>query len=458
MVMSFVLANIEKSTCRCKFFIILQDERAAPRAAQSGVRHNHDILDNTGYIELYDLQREISERVGQLACWVRVEILSMKEAGGHCYLTLIQKDASGQVAARAEGRIWRSSSGILNRFRMQTGESLRAGITVVVRASVTYHPVFGMALVIGDIDPAYTIGNRELEKKKTIERLTREELIDRQKSVPLPFLPECLAVISSADAAGYGDFVKHLEGNRYGFVFSTKLYPALMQGDRSPASIISALEMIELEGECDAVLVLRGGGGEDDLSCFDDYSLCRALASSRLPVLTAIGHERDYHVADMVACRHFKTPTALADFVVEWYEGAEEQVNEVLSSIQDALMERIREAEMNVADCMAAIANAAMSVIRRGDDEVHRCLTNIRFAIVTAAKDLESQVALLEARIQAADPRGILRQGYVLAVDGNGHVMREAASGKAGENFSLRFSDGRWKCLINEVTTEKSRQ
>ena len=196
-------------------------------------------------------------------------------------------------------------------FESETGQPLQAGITVLVRVQVHFDPVFGMSLFIDDIDPAFTVGEQALARKKAIERLTAEGYLDMQRELVLPRLPYRLAVITSKTAAGYGDFRKHLLENEAGYAFQVDLYEALVQGDSAPASMISALQEAQ-ERPYDAVLILRGGGGVTDLSCFDDYDLAVAIATCPVPVVTAIGHERDYHIADMVANRFVKTPTALA--------------------------------------------------------------------------------------------------------------------------------------------------
>lgn len=380
------------------------------------------------YTELSELQSLIRERIGVLEMWVRVEIESHSLSKGHHYFGFIQKNPDGEIAAKARGTLWASKSGIISAFERATGKKLETGLSIVVRARVEYHPVFGLSLNISDIDENYSIGEREREKRANIEKLTKDGSMDRQKEIPLPYLPSRIALISSDSAAGYGDFINHVESNEEGYKFNYTLFNSLVQGDSAPESIISRLDEIESEGVYDVIFIFRGGGAESDLYCFDDYDLARRIADCHIPVLTAIGHERDYHIADMVSHDHFKTPTALADFLIDWVYEVEARMTEAFAAVQDAMTD----------------------AIARCENEATRCVTNIRFAINAALNDLENKVALLSAGISNADPRSILRQGYVLAVDEKGTVLKNVNSKEVGGKFSLRFAEGLWRCLITD--------
>ena len=382
------------------------------------------------FVELSALQNEIKDRIGNLKCWVRVEIDSHSQSGGHHYFGLVEKTGDGVERARARGIIWRSDAGILADFHSLTGKTLDAGISVVVLASVNYDARYGLSLIINDLDANYSIGQRELEKKETIRRLTENGLIERQKNLALPFLPGRIAVISSAEAAGYGDFLKHLGGNRFGYAYDLTLFQSFMQGDSATASITERIVEICGLDSYDVIVILRGGGAESDLFCYDDYGLAAAIAESSLPVLTAIGHERDYHVADMVAMEHFKTPTALADFLVEWVSDIEEE---------------------NVLSPLRGICSDMMLRISASETELERTVSAVRFAINSLLDAKDHIVAMLDAGIRASDPRGLLELGYVLAVDRNGTILKTARSKNVGDEFSLRFRDGTWNCEVKDI-------
>lgn len=409
------------------------------------------------YMELSELQELIRGRIGSLERWVRVEIGSHSESGGHHYFDLIEKTAGGEIAAKARGTVWRFRSSIITAFARQTGRTLSAGMTVVMKVEVVYHPQFGLSLNITDIDPNYSIGQRELEKRRTMQTLASEGLMERQKSLELPVLPSRIAVISSSTAAGYGDFMNQLAANDRGYAFDCTLFQSLMQGENAPASIIESLHAINEDGSFDVVLIFRGGGAEADMYCFDDCDLCRNIASSGIPVLTAIGHERDYHIADMVAHDHFKTPTALAVFMIDWVSAVEDAVTDILDSIVRGAQDKVNAEQTRIAALLSDIKYGMAGRVSAIDAETRRCLSNICFALNAGIKDMDAGIALLAAGIESADPRAILRQGYVLASDSTGTIIRTASSKSAGDDFVLRFMDGRWSCRVNDVELKEKK-
>jgi len=363
-------------------------------------------------LDLFNLQQKLKKGIECLFpkhIWLRAEVSAVKARnGGHCYLELSQSDESGLVA-KSSAVIWSSKYRfIAPYFETVTGSPISAGMVILVEAQVSYSELYGLTLVINDIDPEYSVGVKELERQKTIERLQKEGLMGLQSELVLPALPYRLAVISAEDAAGYRDFMRHLHENPYGFVFGTELFPALMQGASAPGSIIAALDAImECGTEYDAVLVLRGGGSKLDLSCFDDYELAASIAQYPLPVLTAIGHDQDHHVADMVAYEYVKTPTALADFFLEIYEDE--------------------------------------------DARLSSYLTRMKMAFTSRIALMESALNVLQARIAGADPRKILERGYALALDGDGRVMKGAAGRPEGDRMSVMFADGTLDCMVEGI-------
>ena len=384
------------------------------------------------WLELSELLTRIKEDVADAfpdRYWVKAEISSWSpRANGHCYLNLSESERGKQVAD-IRAMIWKWNYPQLKAFfESETGQPLQAGITVLVRVQVHFDPVFGMSLFIDDIDPAFTVGEQALARKKAIERLTAEGYLDMQQELVLPRLPYRLAVITSKTAAGYGDFRKHLLENEAGYAFQVDLYEALVQGDSAPASMISALQDAQ-ERPYDAVLILRGGGGVTDLSCFDDYDLAVAIATCPVPVVTAIGHERDYHIADMVANRFVKTPTALADLFLDAYAAED--------ALLDGFEGRIRR----------AVSDRLGGMLRKVDAAVHR----LQFAAVTRVNRELAALDLKEAVIQASDPRKILSLGYALVTGKDGKVLKSAAPVGTGDRIGVRFSDGALSATVNDV-------
>ena len=351
-------------------------------------------------------------------------------------MELSQSDQKGLIA-KSSAIIWSSKYRfIAPYFESVTGSPLQEGLVILVQVQVNYSEMYGMSLIIDDINPEFSLGEKEQERQRTIERLQKEGLMELQKELALPLLPYRLAVISASDAAGYRDFMRHIEENPYGFQVEPVLFPALMQGADCPSSIISALDRIVDGGEqWDAVLILRGGGAKLDLACFDDYELSAVIAQYPLPVLTAIGHDQDYHVCDMVAHEFLKTPTALADYIIDIYAREDERISACESRIRLALSNRIYREEA-VLDSLAARIKGS-------------------FALKIAA--MESALDVLQTRIQAANPRKILERGYALAVDADGVVLRGVAGRKAGDKFSVMFADGTLQAEITGVVPSSER-
>lgn len=393
------------------------------------------------FIDLFMLQSRLKEGVESLfpkRIWLKAEVSAVKaRPGGHCYLELSQSDETGLVA-KASAIIWSSRYRfIAPYFESVTGSCIREGMAVLVEVQVTFSQLYGLSLIINDIDPEFSLGAKELERQKTIERLNSEGLMDMQKSLSLPLLPYDLAVISASDAAGYRDFMRHIDENPYGFRFNIELFPALMQGADCPSSIIGALDaVLESGNDYDAVLILRGGGSKLDLACFDDYDLSAVIAQYPLPVLTAIGHDQDFHVCDMVAYEFVKTPTALADYILGIYEDEDERLSSFLTRVRLAFSSRISGMETSIGRLGDRIAGGYSMKISL----------------------MDSKVALLQTRIAASDPRRIMERGFALAVDSAGLVLKGAVGKKEGDKVSVMFSDGTLDCTVDRVSVRPGQE
>ena len=358
-------------------------------------------------------------------------------------------------------------------FEETTGQSLQAGITVLVRVQVAFSELYGMALYIDDIDPAFTLGQQALERQRNIERLQKEGYMDMQKELALPDLPRNLAIITSRAAAGYQDFRNHL--NEEGYAFTLDLYEALMQGEQAPASIMEALEEASRKNY-DAILILRGGGSELDLACFDDFQLAVAIATCPVPVITAIGHDKDVHIADMVAHQAVKTPTALADLFLDAVRAQETKAIDLASRILNACHRltareelRIVEAESHVRRAVAGRIGALEQALQKSIGRISRGLLGkyadtarlrdtaahrVQFAAQARISAEVSRVALKEALITASDPRKILSLGYVLVTGKDNKVLKTVDKVGVGDRIGVRFSDGSLTAKVDEVYSD----
>ena len=393
------------------------------------------------HIDLLTLQRLLKQGVESLfpnRVWVKAEVSAVKaRSGGHWYLELSQSSDKG-LEAKTSAIIWSSKYRLIAPyFQSVTGSPIQEGMVILVEVQVNYSELYGLSLIINDIDPEYSLGVKELERQKTIERLQKEGLMGLQKELELPVLPYRLAVVSAEDAAGYRDFMRHLGENPYGFKVEPVLFPALMQGTECPSSIIAAMDaVLECEREWDAVLILRGGGSKLDLSWYDDYSLAAVIAQYPLPVLTAIGHDQDFHVCDMVAYEYLKTPTALADYIMDIYEGEDERISSAETRIRLAVSNRLY----------------------REDALLDSLASRIKGAFSLKIATMESALQVLQTRIQAADPRRILDRGYALAVDEKGVVLKGASGKRTGDKVTVMFSDGTLGCIVDNVISADRRE
>ncbi|WP_187264115.1 exodeoxyribonuclease VII large subunit [Pontibacter beigongshangensis] len=310
-------------------------------AQQFSRQNNSPFEDFQSPLTLFELHQQIREEL-ELAFpdsyWVVAEIAQVSAGKGHCYLTLADKgdNPHGQMQAQARATIWSARYQMLGRyFQEKTGQPLKAGLKILFQAKVRFHELYGLSLDILNIDPNYTIGDLARQRQETLKRLDTEGLLSANRAQELSPVPQRLAVISSATAAGYQDFIHQLQHNAFGYRFATTLFPALVQGNEAPASVTRALQLVARHQHLfDACIIIRGGGSQTDLSCFDDYAIAAAIGRSPLPVLTGIGHERDESVADLVAHTRLKTPTAVANYLIERLRTAEEEAESMLDSIR----------------------------------------------------------------------------------------------------------------------------
>lgn len=370
--------------------------------------------------ELCDWIQEMVENDLPDRYWVCAEIASMS-VRGHCYMELVEKAENGILAAKVRATCWNNVYNLLSAYFVQeTGQSLHVGLQVMLEVSVEFHAVYGLSLNVWNIDPTYTLGDLAKQRQATIQQLTEDGVMDLQKALQIPSLPRRVAVISSADAAGYGDFCDQLKHNRFGFKFHVQLYPAVVQGDNAARSVVQALNSIAaLEEEWDVVVIIRGGGASTDMSCFDDYNLASHCAQFPLPIIAGIGHTRDVSVVDMVVHTSVKTPTAAA----EW------------------LIERVAEQVERVGSLMLRLQRATQNAVSREKNRLLLYEQQIFNAVRGKAVRERGKLDLWMKTIELHSPERIFKMGYSLTMV-NGKLVRSQSEVNEGDVLETHLHDG----------------
>ncbi len=368
--------------------------------------------------------------------WVVAEISEIRcNSKGHCYLELVEREEE-ETIAQIRANIWAYTfRNLASKFEKATGETLKQGMKVLLQVNVTFHEVYGLSLNVKDIDPTYSLGEMARKKREVIERLTKEGLINLNKQIPLPLVPQRIAVISSATAAGYGDLIDHIDDNPYGYKIFYKLYQSLMQGQEAEASIIAALKQIRKKMTLyDAVVIIRGGGSQIDLSCFDTYSLAVKVAKFPLPVITGIGHERDDTVVDMVAHTKLKTPTAVAEFLISGMNSFEGRLLDAQSTLINRAKELLREENHRLQYLMQQFRHIVRDrfngEINRIETALHRLIhgttqtingTNNKLkldvnrlvsGLTILFQEHKNKIKHFDQAIRLLDPINVLKRGY----------------------------------------------
>ncbi|MDR3367042.1 MAG: exodeoxyribonuclease VII large subunit [Prevotellaceae bacterium] len=400
-------------------------------------------------ISLKELQLIVKQAIDALpdTYWVTAEINELREsAAGHCFLELVQKDAdSEQLEAKVSANIWANVYRMIkDYFISETGMALGKGMKVLVRVAVQYHELYGLRLNILDIDAAYTVGEVALLRRNTIEQLRTDGVFDMNRALELPLLPRSIAVISSESAAGYGDFMHQLHNNPFGYTFCTVLFQAAVQGKDAEPSIISALEQVyERAAEFDVVAILRGGGSQSDLSCFDSYALASNVAQFPLPVITGIGHDRDVSVVDMVAHANLKTPTAAAEFLIEKMAEQEAHVEDLWEALSESWSNILTGCRGNLQRLQVALKLYAQHYIQQEKKRAADYLPQ-RLSQAATQTIAHKRLALdkLGSELTLANPVTILQRGYSITLK-NGALLKSAGSVKKGDRIETILHDGK---------------
>lgn len=433
-------------------------------------------------LELNNRVKHVLQQAIPDTCWIRAEMSDVRcnASSGHCYLEFIEKHpVSGQLVARARGSIWAKTFRMLKPyFEMETGQLFASGLKVLVKVSVEFHELYGYSLTVLDIDPAYTVGDLIRKRQEIIRQLKEEGVFSLNKELSFPTLPKRIAVITSPTAAGYEDFLNQLTNNKAGYPFYTRLFPALMQGERTEESVIAALDRVFQQMEYfDVVVIIRGGGATSDLSSFDSYLLAANCAQFPLPVITGIGHERDDTVLDLVAHTRMKTPTAVAEFLIARMDRAAEELNGLQQAISLSATDRLAKQQALLQLLGSRLPVLALNQIERNRMLLQRIgnqfpivattlLSKKRNRLDTLSVHFRNQVegVLMEQRrwielteqfVKMASPDYLLKRGYSLTLR-NGKIVKQAEELEQGDELTVRFADGEVQAQVLCTNREQS--
>lgn len=405
---------------------------------------------------LNSLVKDVIDRYLSTSFWVQAELASIRENRGHCYMELIEKVDDGAIRAQARAVCWKNIwINVSRRFTETTETSLNAGMKVLLCVHANFHEAFGFSWVVDDIDPTFTLGDMARRRQEIIRILTDEGVIDLNKQLKISPFCKRIAVISSATAAGYGDFCNQLSDNQYGFRFETQLFTATMQGEQVESTVINALDSIYAYQQTnpdrpfDCVVIIRGGGSTSDLSGFDTLSLAENVANFPLPIITGIGHDRDKSILDIVACISVKTPTAVAEFLIGNLADTLERIEDFMLRINDTVKMQLEHEKLHIQSIEQHFrASLNIRIIKEQNilKELYSKLTNLseRQLIIE-----NNKAKLLEQRIFALEPKNILKRGYTLTLR-QGHAITNPSSLHRNDEITIMFAKGSVNATVKE--------
>ena len=429
-------------------------------------------------LELNQLLAEVIEVGMPREYWVEAEISELRVVRGHCYIDLIEKtEGTNTPIARASAKCWQNTWSVISPyFEKVTGQRLRSGMNVLMLVSANFHPAYGFSWIISDIDPTYTLGDMARKRQAIIEQLKREGVFDLQKELSLPLFCQHIAVISSANAAGYGDFVDQLESNAHGFRFVTRLFPATMQGEGVEQSVIAALNNIyetfltSDETAPDCVVIIRGGGATSDLSGFDTLALAENVAQFPIPVITGIGHERDESILDMISHTRVKTPTAAAALLIDHLKRVWDYLQEAQGVLETNAKQRMDLEQMRLQRAAQKIPPLFSLFKERQERRIDSMMRDMIAAAQRLISDEMHKVETLESiikpmlerrvtgemhrlqmfgqRVSALDPDLLLKRGYSITLH-EGKIVRDASQLKHGDKIETRVEKGTIHSIVD---------
>lgn len=413
------------------------------------------------YITLYQLQTELKEFFAlsfEDTFWLLAEIADLKQAAsGHIYMDLVEKQGNN-IVAKTQAVVWYDKWLFMRqKFGNDIVHLLKKGNKVLLRVQIDFHQVYGLKLVVSDLDQSVTLGELELRRQETLLRLKSEQLIGKNRQLPLPSVPQRVAVISAKTAAGYGDFVNHIQHNPYGYCIKHTLFQSTMQGDNTSNELIAQLKKIEqLKSQFDLLIIIRGGGSKLDLECFNDYTIAAAVAHFPLPVFTGIGHQQDETLIDLTAHTPFKTPTAVADFLIQCFADFEVRLLQASSRLQQQAQQLIAQQKLLLQRYTDYLRQDSQNLIEKKQQELNDYEKKLRQIPRRYLQAEQQRIDSLQRMVAFFDPQRLLRYGYVLVRNEESQIVRSAAQIKPNDQLHITFADGTVQVEVNGITTEKN--
>ncbi len=410
-------------------------------------------MDALSLYELNNMIRSLIETSFDRTFLVTAEVASC-DVKNHCYLVLIDKEGD-TIKAETRAVIWANRFRAISRsFEKSTGVSLAKGIKILFEAEVSFHERYGLKLNILNIDPSYTIGELAVRRKEILERLSREELINRNRELDFPLVPQRIGIISSSTSAGYDDLMNHLTNNAYGYIFDCSFYEAVMQGDRAEASLQRAMKRCTADADIlDLVVIVRGGGGQTDLHCFDSYEIGKSIALLPLPVISGIGHQRDVTVVDEVSNRRAKTPTAAADMIIAAVRDFEESIE----TLAHRLVHGSRQLAVDIGRELAGLGRRIEISARNEQLRCYHQLSTYIKSLKLAVKLVRNEKIVLkskESNLKMLDPKHVLKRGYSISYT-NGKAVTSVNDLGKGDELRTVLYDGE---IMSSVSGTRKRR
>lgn len=381
--------------------------------------------------------------------WIKAEITQISQSRGHFYIDLVQKEEnSDAIIAQSQAILWERD---YKRLRRKIGKSLehllKEGLEVLFHAKVDFHERYGFKLIVEDINPAFTLGQLEIKRQATIQKLEQLFLLKKNKSKKLPTVLQRIAVISSETAAGLQDYLEQLKENAYGYQIKNKLFPAAVQGVFVERDMLRQLTKInQQKDQFDAVIIIRGGGAKLDLAAFDSFALCKIVAQFPLPVLTGIGHDVDETVLDMVAHTSLKTPTAVADFMLNRALYFESEIQEKGFQIKQLAQRLLKDNQLQLQQHQQLIQYKAQLQLQSAEQLLNYIEQEIPKLVGQTFKKETQQIENLEKMVQLLSPETALQRGFSITMQ-NGKVLRSVKEVEIGAEMLTKLQDGELKSV-----------